>query len=281
MKNFYKEVVMPAQVDATEFSGFINRPGFLGLWENNGVMHLYWDVDQWSDEVEAAIQEGIITLGGRDQNQSVTVRQIPGLDWNAEWAASVKPISIGQRIVIRPSWETANCSKHSIEIVLDPKQAFGTGHHATTQLLLEWIEELIQGGEHVLDVGTGSGILAMVALRLGAGSALGLDHDSVAMDCAKEYAAMNGFDDELSLHVGTLDALDPIEADLILANLDCETLLSMIGQFKHFLKNSGKMLLSGILVDDYREIAGAYASEGWIECEVREREGWLAIGFER
>ena len=106
---------------------------------------------------------------------------------------SVRPIRIGRRIVIRPSWEPVALQAQDIEIVLDPKQAFGTGHHATTRMLLEWLEDLIHGGEFVLDVGTGSGILAMVALRLGAASALGVECDPVAVDCARDYARENGF----------------------------------------------------------------------------------------
>ena len=123
----------------------------------------------------------------------IRVEELSDQDWNRQWAESVRPIRIGRRIVIRPSWEPVALQAQDIEIVLDPKQAFGTGHHATTRMLLERLEDLIHGGESVLDVGTGSGILAMVALRLGAASALGVECDPVAVDCARDYARENGF----------------------------------------------------------------------------------------
>ena len=129
----------------------------------------------------------------------MSVNSVPWEDWNARWAAAVKPIHIGQQIVIRPSWEKVALPPNRIELIIDPKHAFGTGHHATTQFLIEWLEDLIQGGETVLDVGTGSGILAITALRLGAVSVLGIDNDPVAIECARTYASLNGFQDELAL----------------------------------------------------------------------------------
>ena len=104
---------------------------------------------------------------GASPESDIRVEKLPDQDWNRQWAQSVRPIRIGRRIVIRPSWEPVALQAQDVEIVLDPKQAFGTGHHATTRMLLEWLEDLVHGGESVLDVGAGSGILAMVALRLG------------------------------------------------------------------------------------------------------------------
>jgi ribosomal protein L11 methyltransferase len=163
-----------------------------------------------------------------------------------------------------------------IEIVLDPKQAFGTGHHATTSLLLEWLEEDIRGGESVLDVGTGSGLLAMVALRLGAARAAGIDNDPDAIECAREYAAANGFGPELALQCGTLTA-GLRSFDVVLANLDRCTLLEMA---QLLAGSTGRTLLvSGLLVDQRAEIVAAFAHVGLYPGRQREREGWLAIEF--
>ena len=204
----------------------------------------------------------------------------PEEDWNAQWASQVKPIWIGRRILIRPSWETVEVSQDAIELVLDPKQAFGTGHHATTHLLIEWLQDCIQGEERVLDVGTGSGILAMVALRLGAKFALGIDHDSVAIDCAKEYAQANAFGDELELRTLTLKELQSDPFHLIVANLDRRTLVDQVGQFQRIHSVGAFLLMSGILKDDHDEIVELYKQSGWKLMDVREREGWLAVGFQ-
>jgi ribosomal protein L11 methyltransferase len=116
---------------------------------------------------------------------------------------------------------------NQIEIVLDPKRAFGTGRHATTRMLLEWLEDVRQGGESVLDVGTGSSLLAVMALRLGARRAVGLDHDPVALECAQKYALADGFGSELSLQDSPLPLNQ--SAELVLANLDRPTLLHLAG----------------------------------------------------
>jgi ribosomal protein L11 methyltransferase len=167
-----------------------------------------------------------------------------------------------------------------IEIVLDPKQAFGTGHHATTRMLLEWLEDLIGGGECVLDVGAGSGILAMVALRLGAASALGVECDPVAVDCARDYAAENGFGDNLEFRCGTLEDIDRHGAwrpDLVLANLDRQTLLLLCDELAQHVSRGARLLLSGILLDQEREIVEAFSKAGAMLSQRREQEGWVAL----
>ena len=152
-----------------------------------------------------------------------------------------------------------------IEIVLDPKQAFGTGHHATTRMLLEWIEDFIHGGESVLGVGTGSGILAMVALRLGAASALGVECDPVVVDCARDYAVENGFGDNLEFRCGTLEGVDrqgALRPDLVLANFDCQTLLLLCDELAQYVNHGARRLLSGILLDQEQEIVEVFSKVG-------------------
>ena len=167
------DVRIRTAVDAAELISMLADPSIQGGWEEQGVVHLYWPRLQWTMEAYARLSK---TLQGLDPHASaerdIHVEELPDRDWNRQWAQSVRPIRVGRRIVIRPSWEPVALQAQDIEIVLDPKQAFGTGHHATTRMLLEWLEDLIHGGESVLDVGAGSGILAMVALRLGATSAL-------------------------------------------------------------------------------------------------------------
>jgi ribosomal protein L11 methyltransferase len=269
------EVRWTGSADAGEVLGLLNDPAVAGAWQEDGQIRLYWPAVRWSPEALASLKQTLTRFG--DAGAAITVERLPGQDWNRQWAESVRPVRIGRRIVIRPSWERAELASGDIELILDPKQAFGTGHHATTALLLEWLEQLIRGGEFVLDVGTGSGILAMAALRLGAKSALGIDHDPVAIECAREYAGMNGFGPELDLRVATLEMIGTMPADLILANLDRNTLLASARLFEPFLKQGARLLLSGILPDDRPEIAAALGDAGGSVVASKERDGWLAL----
>jgi ribosomal protein L11 methyltransferase len=202
------------------------------------------------------------------------------MDWNRVWAESVKPLWIGRHLLIRPSWETVEARPGQIEIILDPKQAFGTGHHATTRMLLEWLEEVVQGGESVLDVGTGSGLLAMASLRFGAFLSVGIDHDPVAIECAREYAELNRFGPELVLQCGELnEGYDGRSFDLVLANLDRQTLLELTDRLARCTKN--RLLLSGVLANQGEEIEASFSAAGLSPGRQREQDGWLAMEFVR
>ena len=212
--------------------------------------------------------------------RDIRVEELPDQDWNRQWAQSVRPIRIGRWIVIRPSWEPVALQAQDIEIVLDPKQAFGTGHHATTRMLLEWLEDLVHGGESVLDVGAGSGILAMVALRLGAASALGVECDPVAVDCARDYATENGFEGSLEFRCGTLEEVDrqgELRPDLVLANLDRQTLLLLCDELAQYVSHGARLLLSGILLDQEQEIVEAFSKVGAMLSQRREQDGWVGL----
>ena len=170
--------------------------------------------------------------------------------------------------------------KDGIEIVLDPKQAFGTGHHATTHLLLEWLEEMSAlKDSRVLDVGTGSGILSMVALRLGALSALGIDSDAVAIDCAKDYAMANGFTEDLDLRACRIDELANQSFEVIVANIDRNTILEILPGFSRLRSSGTQLFLSGLLEEDGFDVAEQLTSHGWAQQAIRAREGWIALQF--
>ncbi|MEK7352864.1 MAG: 50S ribosomal protein L11 methyltransferase, partial [Nitrospirota bacterium] len=281
MPDEWIDVSFRSDVDAAELLGFLADPFVQGSWQDAGTIHIYWPSQRWSQDHCVRLRQVLQQMEGREQPEAdILVQSLLQQDWNQQWAQSVRPIRIGKRIMIRPSWEPVSLQAQDIEIVLDPKQAFGTGHHATTRMLLEWLEDFIHGGESVLDVGAGSGILAMVALKLGAASALGVECDPVAVDCARDYAAENGFGNNLELRCGTLDEIDrqgALRPDLVLANLDRQTLLLLCDALAQYVNLGARLLLSGILLDQEQEIVEAFSKVGAMLCQRREQEGWVAL----
>lgn len=276
------DVQVRTSLDAGELLGALNDPSVTGGWlDAAGTIHFYWPAAEWTGERLACLRTVLLQLGDGPAIDSVEIREEPEQDWNRVWAQSVQPLKIGRRVLIRPSWEPADGEPGTIELVIDPKLAFGTGHHATTGMLIEWIEDLAVGGMSVLDVGTGTGILAMVALRCGAGQAVGVDSDPQAIDYAKGYAAQNGFDGEtLRLIVGRLgeELVEPPDPwQLVLANLDCRTLLETQAPLARLAQRGATLLLSGILVDQEAEIRRGYAESGIYVTEVRRKDGWVAL----
>lgn len=272
------QIQIPASVDGAELSGFLSCPEFLGVWEQDDVLNIYW---QGSEAVILQeFHEALAQLDVTIPDSSIHLQRVALQDWNAQWAASVKPIRIGRRVGIRPSWTTMELPDNGIEIVLDPKQAFGTGHHATTHLLLEWLEEMSELKDcSVLDVGTGSAILSMVALRLGALSALGIDHDPVAIDCAKDYAMINGFTNELDLRCCRIEELVSQSFEVIVANIDRKTILELLPEFSRLRSSGTQLFLSGLLEEDEGDVTEALTRHGWVQQAIRSREGWLALQF--
>lgn len=270
------EVKIPACVDASELAGVCDGPDFLGVWEQDGLISLFW---QGSGESALKhVSSALNVLGVTLKQSSMALVSVTDRDWNAEWAASVKPVRVGRRFLVRPSWMPMQSTDNRIELVLDPKQAFGTGHHPTTQLLLESLEDVVWSeGDRILDVGTGSGILCMAALRVGASFALGIDHDATAIACAREYALINNFHEELELLNTPISELVQKPYAVIVANLDRRTLLSLSPYFSRFRSRKTTLYLSGLLSEDESDICAEFRREGWTPQHTRMRDGWIAV----
>lgn len=273
------DVCLHTSVDAGELLSRLDDPDVQGAWEEAGTVHLYWPERQWNGDRLASVRRVLSQLGQVGGEIGLSVNRVPSQDWNQQWARSVKPLRIG-RLVIRPSWEPVLLEPQDIEIVLDPKQAFGTGHHATTRLLLEWLQDGIHGGERVLDIGAGSAILAMAAVKCGAASAIGVECDPVAVECAREYVIQNQLGDSIELVCGTVDDVAQCgrpRIDLVLANIDRQTLLLLAGELAAYGRNGARLLLSGILVDQQADILESFSSLGLACYRRRERDGWVAL----
>ena len=194
-------------------------------------------------------------------------------DWSERWKAFHRPLVLGDRLAVRPPWEAP--IEVEIEVVIDPGQAFGTGAHATTRLCLELLLELPAGGP-LLDLGCGSGVLAIAAAKLGFGPVIAVDHDPLAVEATRANAVANG----VALDVRRLDLRhDPIPAaPTVIANL----LRPLLLDYARALHESPAILIaSGLLVHEADEIAAAFAPHGPHEHARRERGGWAALRLTR
>lgn len=197
-------------------------------------------------------------------------------NWNANWEQSIEPQTIG-RFYVRPTWGEAYHGEEFIELLIDPKMAFGTGYHATTRLLLEWIPEVVKGNEEVLDAGTGTGILAIAALKAGAEQAFGFDIDKWSEDNARENMALNNID-KFEVKLGSIETIpSEKEYDLILANINRNALMELIPELNKHLKPGGKILLSGLLEADEPTILEITEKQLLTHVATRQQQEWIAI----
>ena len=275
MDRDFIEVVIKAEVDSGELLGMLNESEYLGSWEEEGILHIYWPEDKWNEGILADLKRILDGFGIGEAD--FMVQALQDRDWNAAWAASLKPIRLGGKVRIRQSWHEPDPAFDGIELVIDPKRAFGTGDHATTQLVIEWLQEHVGGGERILDIGAGSGILSMIAIRLGAGSAVAVDIDPVAVDCAREYSAVNGFGPELEFRVGSFEHLEYGRFDVILANIDGRTLPGLSGFLPRLMKENGIACYSGLQEQDLEEVETALTKAGFRISAQTQRGEWLAL----
>ncbi len=197
-------------------------------------------------------------------------------NWNQTWEQSIKPQTIG-KFYVRPTWGEKFEDEDHIELIIDPKMAFGTGYHATTRLILEWLPEVIKHEETVLDAGTGTGILAIAALKLGASSAYGFDIDEWSKDNAQENMVLNHIED-LVVKLGSIETIpESVQYDVILANINRNALLELVPHLNKHLKPGGKMLLSGLLAEDEAKMLDVINHELMTHVSTRQQEEWIAM----
>lgn len=202
---------------------------------------------------------------------------VPGADWATEWRRGFSAQRIGKRLLLHPSWERAESKLGDVVLTIDPENAFGSGDHETTRLVLQVLDERVRGGERVLDVGCGSGILSIAALRLGASSAIATDIDEDSVVVTARNAELNGVAPELQASTQPLAEVDGV-FDIVLANIETRVLMHMPEELRERLAPAGLLVLSGILRPERDELLEAYApmkleqclEEGeWCACVLR------------
>ena len=195
-------------------------------------------------------------------------------DWQDEWKKYFHTVNITENIVIKPSWDSYEAIDDEIVIEIDPGLAFGTGTHPTTQLSLTALEQTIRGGESVLDVGTGSGVLSIASKLLGAGQVTAFDIDEMATRVAKENIALNPTIDAIDVYENNLLVGVDQKSDLIVANILAEILVQMPKDAYRNLNENGTLILSGIIESKAREVQEAYEEAGFTLVERMTMKEW-------
>jgi ribosomal protein L11 methyltransferase len=256
-----------ADADTPQENAIFGEPGepSASLWLHNSVTALFS-----ADANVAAILLQASKAAGLPQSPSHQIATLQDNDWVRLTQSQFDPIRISQRLWIVPTWHTP-VDTAAINIVLDPGLAFGTGSHPTTRLCLRWLDEHIHGGESVLDYGCGSGILAIAAMKLGAGHAYGIDVDAQAVQSSRDNALANQVAADFSLPEGTL-----VPVDIVVANILTNPLKILAPLLANATREHGRIVLSGVLSEQAEDVMQIYAQ--WFELAPAVLEdGWACL----
>ena len=286
--------------DPADFQEFLqNKEGkwdyidqdLLGMAQGDTTVTVYLPDNAQGAEQLVALRAMLAQIHARDDAQlfgtlELTLKNVREEDWANNWKQYFKPFTVGERLLIKPSWETCENPRNRAVLEIDPASSFGTGQHHTTRLCLELLEQLMHPGDRVLDLGCGSGILSIGALLLGASGATAVDIEENAAATATENARKNHIaptlyrvfcgnvleDETLCREIGD-------GYDLICANIVADVLIAMKQLFRRFLRPEGTLIVSGIIMERRDEVLDQLKSAGFTLLEVREKEGWAAASL--
>lgn len=241
------------------------------------TVHAYLPIDERLPQTRRQVEEALWHLGQILPVPQPSFRFVPETDWSKAWKRHLRVLRIGRKIVICPSWLSHTPREEEVVIILDPGMAFGTGLHPSTQMCLEALEEHIRPGERVLDLGTGSGILAIAAAKLGAGRVLALDNDPQAVAVARQNVRSNGVAGRVRVARGSL-AQAIGRFDLIVVNILARVIIEMIeGGLGRRLATGGRLVMAGLIVEQEQEVRAALQRAGLHVTGRQQREDWVAL----
>lgn len=277
--------------DAADFQDFLD--GKNGRWDyiDDQVMELkhsettltiyFADGAQGAEQL-ASLKSGLIRLKELDIDNEwgrleYSLSGVKEEDWAEAWKQYYKPVHVGERLVICPSWQQYDAKAQEVVVQLDPGMAFGTGEHSSTRLCMELMQKYVKQGARVLDVGCGSGILAVSAVLLGGESAMGVDIDEMAVRIANENADINNVGEKCSFSVGSLASGIDGKFDIIFANIVADVILALLPDIQRLLAPDGVLITSGIIDTREDDVISALPAAN-LALDVRlENRGWVGL----
>ncbi|HLR32860.1 MAG TPA: 50S ribosomal protein L11 methyltransferase [Fodinibius sp.] len=243
--------------------------------------------EQFEDQLVTYIEQGSIDIGDRERIEQLLAgfprhgfieseQIVREQNWNEQWEQTIRARQIG-RFFVKPTWSAEQAPQGKILLEIDPKMSFGTGYHETTRLMLQLLPDLVGEGDRVIDAGTGTGILAIAAIKLGAGHAVAFDIDEWSINNARENILLNGVSSRITIKQGSAEVLsEQASADLLLANIKRDIILELLPDFTAALKKEGHLVLSGLLESDRRDIEARLSPLSEIK-NIRRENKWIAI----
>lgn len=210
---------------------------------------------------------------------AMDMKNVADEDWSENWKKYYKPFRIGSRLVVKPTWEPYAAKPGDLVIELDPGMAFGTGTHETTNMCMQLLEKHLQDGMRVMDVGTGSGILAIAAAKLGAKDVLAIDIDPDAVKVARENVALNAVDGHVRVVVGDLCKGETMPCELAVANIVADAICMLAGPLTRHLQRNGLLICSGIIREREQDVLLAAEKAGYAVYDRIEKGEWVALAL--
>lgn len=266
-KEAYREILM-AELANIGFDSFLETDiGFDAYILQEDQNEQLWQevMERYQEEAAIKIEAGLLAK----------------INWNEAWEKNYDPISVADKVYVRATFHPSREKDHKHEIVINPKMSFGTGHHSTTYLMLEWQNEINHQDKVVMDAGSGTGILAIMAMKLGARQVTAFDIDEWSVENGKENFEINGYKN-LEMQTGDIRSVETYEGyDLILANINKNVLLDEMNEYAEKLLKGGQLLLSGFYESDIADISKKAAMSGFIPMGKKVRNRWTSLLFKK
>ena len=248
--------------------------------EETKIMAYFSEEETNLPEKIAVIKEKIRNLtefGLSIGSGTVELSNVNQEDWESAWKQYFKPVHVTDRIVVKPEWEEYSPQEGEIVIEIDPGMAFGTGTHETTSMCINQIEKNLKAGDRVIDIGSGSGILSMAAVLLGAEKATEVDLDPVAVRVALENVELNNLQDKIEILHGNLTDVIREKADIVVANIMADIILILLEDVREFIKDDGLFISSGIIQEKRAAVEARLLEKNFSIVEVETKGEWCAI----